>query len=620
MKNEIIRALVLCSVTSLSIVGCSSNDETTQVTLDTETPQEVSKVTIRLQDVDGKPVENTPVTFDDNETGLLGRFAGRSSLQSKTKTITSDALGFVTIELKKGTTEGDLSISINQAGYFPVTEIFKVGGDKTVDTLTLTPKPPAGVTLGVSSDTNEEVISIVADQAFKKDETVTVKDNSGADVVVQGSVAEVKASTTKPGETEKEVVAEVLIPNSVKATTDSGTEASGDLKITAAVYQNSADEAVDAFPGGLVLDNNLTNATGAPLTPNTGATDPTDTTGFITAGFVALEVKDAKGNDITKFSGSTGVDLDGDGKEEQGLLVTTLVPKATIHPTTGKPVAMDDTIPVWSYNEENAKWTFDGNAQVFEEADAKNWRARFAATHLSYWNLDFRVSYCSNHSSGENALIEFKTAENGSRDNRMLVVSTFRNGLGYYATRTVNMDGYVSGYLPRESIKLTVLDANNPSKVVKIKTINGAAYDPAVGFNFCNNQSSGNDIVLEQPVTSLVDVSVKVETSCSDSTLDSQRPPEAIPSTNVFLFNSNNTQLLSQTTTNASGEVTLTGLDSDTQYNITVENRLAGPGASFEDAYKTRKISKAGTAENPEVFDFEQTCKVTTTTGSGGGN
>lgn len=629
MKNEILGAVLISSVVGLGITGCSSSDKTTQqVTPETETPVEVSKVSIRLLDTGGNPLANVPVTFDDNDTGLLAKFAGRSvsnlaskGLANKTTTAKSDSLGFVVVELKKGTTTGNLSLSVNDEGYFPVTEIFQIGGEATIETFKLTPKPADGETVGVEAvnedGEKEEVISIVAAQEFETDQAVTVKNSDGTEVPIQASITKIETSTT--GTNAKDVVAEVVIPNTVSPKTADGEAATGDLKISAAVYQNSSETSVDAFPGGLVLGGNLTNDAQAPEAPPTDESDTTDTTGFVTAGFVALDVTDEAGKDITNFEGDTGVDLDGDGQNESGLLVTTLVPKATTNPATGTPVKLGDIIPVWSYNDESAQWTFDGNAKIFESADNENWNAHFAAKHLSYWNLDFRVSYCSSRATGETALIEFKTAPNGPRDERMLIVSTFRDGLGYYATRTVNMDGYVRGYLPRERLKLRVLDVNTFQEV-NIQSINGSPYNSETGFNFCDRRSLGNDVVLEQPVQPLVDLNVRVETSCSDSTLDAQRPPEPIPSTNVLIFNGDNTNLLSQTLTNASGEVTLTGLAQGTPYNLYVENRLAPIDAPFADSYQERAISSVAAASNPEVFDFEQECTVTTTTGSDGGS
>ena len=629
MKQKAFKIALTCSLVGLGIAGCSnsSDDPVQQVTAPIATPVAVSKVTIRLVNTDGEPVINTPVTFDDNDTGLLAKFAARSSviaargLVNKVTTSSSDDLGFVTVELAEGTTEGNLSLSVDNADYFPVTQIFNIGGETNVEVLKLTPKPAAGVTAAVVAENEEgesvEVISIVADQAFEEDKIVSVQNDEGIDIEVSGIVAEIETKSDNPDTGVKDVVAEVIIPATVAAETATGESASGALTITAAVYQNNTETSVDAFPGGLVLDGNLTNSTEAPEVPATGETDATDTTGFVTAGFIALEITDDQGNDITEFSGgNSGVDLDGDGELDKGILVATVVPKATIDPSTGLPVEIGSEIPVWSYDKDTAQWTFDGNAKIFEEADADNYRARFVAEHLSYWNLDFQVSYCRSFNTGQNALIEFLTAPGGARDTRNLIVSTFRAGLGYYATRTVNGDGYVRGYLPREALQLRVLDVNTFQEV-EILSVNGNAF-PSTGFNFCNLRSTGNDIVLAQPPQPTVTLNLRVEESCSDSSLDATRPPNPIPSTSVFLYNNDTpNQLLSQVFTNNSGEVSLTGLTPGTPYNLFVENRLAPIGAPFSDAYQNRSISSVAAAANPEVFDFEQDCIVTT--GSAGG-
>lgn len=570
---------------ALLLGGCSSsnNDDggVQQVTLPT-TPVAVSKITVQLQDVSGNPLPGVSVTIDDNETGLLAKMVGRSAgivsrsaakkFAAKATTVQSDQFGDIFFDLEEGVTEGDLSITIDEAGYFPLTQIYKIESEETVEVLVLTPKPASGETVAIEEVDEEgetkEVVSLAADKTFTE-ENVSVVNEDGVAVNVQGTVARVETKNVDAETGAKTVVAEVIIPSSVAPKTEEGVEAVGEIKISAAIYQNASDVAVEAFPGGLALGSNLENPLEAPALSESDESDETDTTGFITGGFVSLEVTDEDGNDITQFDGSTGVDIDGDGVEEKGLLVTSLVSKQTINPDTNELVKIGDSIPVWSYDEETGKWEFDGNSVIFEEANADNFRARFAATHLSSWNLDFYVPYCTGLK-----LVVFRTPS-GDVDRRQLRVKTRLNA-GYSRTSFVYGDGYLLSWTsPRQNLKMSVFDRGTGESIA-IQSINGQAYNASAGYNFCSQGLLVKNVMLEQaPV--LVDVNVKVETSCSDESLDSLQPPKAIPSATVNLLNALG-QRVSTKVADSNGEVTISGLRETSNYNLFVEDRVTfGP-------------------------------------------
>lgn len=596
---------------ALLLGGCNSSNNNDEEEVILEAPAAVSKVTINLQDLSGAPLSGVSVSIDDNDTDLLAKLVGRSAgivsrsaakkFEQRISLVESDSFGDVSFELAEGTTEGDLSITVDEGGYFPVTKIYTIGSESTFDVLVLTPKPAAGSTVAVEAVDDdgevEEVISLSADQEFVE-EVVEVVDDAGAVVNVQGTVSRIETKNTDADTGKKTVVAEVVIPQTVQPKTASGAASVGKLSVTAAIYQNSSDVAIDAFPGGLDIGANLDNADTAPPIPVPDEEDASDTTGFITGGFVTLEVTDEEGNDITQFDGSTGVDIDGDGVEEKGLLVTSLISKKTVNPKTNALVKIGDSIPVWSYDDKTAKWTYDGESKIFEEADAKNFRARFAATHLSTWNLDFNVAFCSGIK-----LIGFVTPA-GEIDRRQLKVVTRLNA-GFTRTSYVYGDGFLASWRsPREKLQIAVTDRST-GQPVAIQSINGQPYNASEGYNFCSQVFTVKNVVLE-PAPVLVDVNVKVETSCSNATAAAK----PVPSATVTLINSLGNRV-SNRTTNSAGEVTLSGLDGDSDYYVYVEDRVTYGIPSVVGPFKPDN------ADDPMLFNFPKTCTVTT--GSSGG-
>lgn len=167
---------------ALLLGGCNSSNNNDEEEVILEAPAAVSKVTINLQDLSGAPLSGVSVSIDDNDTDLLAKLVGRSAgivsrsaakkFEQRISLVESDSFGDVSFELAEGTTEGDLSITVDEGGYFPVTKIYTIGSESTFDVLVLTPKPAAGSTVAVEAVDDdgevEEVISLSADQEFVK--------------------------------------------------------------------------------------------------------------------------------------------------------------------------------------------------------------------------------------------------------------------------------------------------------------------------------------------------------------------------------------------------------------------------------------------------------------------
>ncbi len=122
------------------------------------------------------------------------------------------------------------------------------------------------------------------------------------------------------------------------------------------------------FPGGLSPD-------GFDGELPSDITSP-DSVTFISAGFVAIEIGDEGGNKVSSFDG-------------EGVTLEFEVPKSTVNPQTGDPLALDDgTIPIWSYTDSTGKWRYEGDA-VIEQENEGTFTVSKPITHLSYYNLDW---------------------------------------------------------------------------------------------------------------------------------------------------------------------------------------------------------------------------------------
>jgi hypothetical protein len=217
--------------------------------------------------------------------------------------------------------------------------------------------------------------------------------------------------------------------------------------------------------------------------------------------------------------------------------------------------------------------------------------------------------------TGENAPIEFLSSPFGARDTRTLTVKTSRVGNGYYKSRTLYGDGFVYGRLANDMVNISVKDSYGAD--VEILSINNEPYHGVSGLNFCTLvNNGGNDVVLAQADYEETDLTVQVETSCSDTSLDDLQPPTPIPSTRVYAYTyqDGSYRYISSKVTDSTGTAAFTGVRSDLNYRFITRNRLyPSAGAGYYIYSGTLTAADA----RPYIVDIEQECTVTT--GSAGG-
>jgi hypothetical protein len=156
------------------------------------------------------------------------------------------------------------------------------------------------------------------------------------------------------------------------------------LNMQIAHFGTTTPQSIQSFPGGFIAEN---------ATTIDGKKQPVT---FQTAGFVSINM-DAGGKAVKNFS--TPID------------VAVGVNKDLVNPITNTKIKENDTVPVWSLNEETGAWKEEGVATIVKDASG-NLVANFKAKHLSCWNLDWSWPYFGGFGDCANATLKINVKSN----------------------------------------------------------------------------------------------------------------------------------------------------------------------------------------------------------------
>jgi hypothetical protein len=157
------------------------------------------------------------------------------------------------------------------------------------------------------------------------------------------------------------VTTEINIPEGIKMKDIDGNPLSGNLSTEVISFTDNGDLTA-YFPGGLMPTNiNMKNGTS-----ESGA--------FVSAGFTAINMT-VGGKQVKNFEG---------GKVD----VKMTLGKNTFNPVTGNPFKKGDKIGIWSYDDDSAQWSEEGEGLVEEDENGSLF-VKFQTSHLSYFNLDY---------------------------------------------------------------------------------------------------------------------------------------------------------------------------------------------------------------------------------------
>ena len=138
-----------------------------------------------------------------------------------------------------------------------------------------------------------------------------------------------------------------------------------DLDMQIGQFDPSSETALQAFPGGFSPDS-IVLADG---TAESGS--------FVTAGYTTMNMS-VNGTAVKNFSNPITVTMD--------------LAAGALNPSTGSPVALGDSVPVWSYDETDGIWEYETTGIAIQGPNSL--QVSYQTTHLSFWNLDFYGTRC----------------------------------------------------------------------------------------------------------------------------------------------------------------------------------------------------------------------------------
>jgi hypothetical protein len=404
--------------------------------------KQAAAFTVSVENLNGEALgtEEAPVTVKitkgaDKVVSLKG-----TPLEAEQLTLNSGT-GIFTAAVADVTEAVTVTINLTADGFINNSTTFVLSADNTDDSAT--------VRLVPRTSTDETPVKVVADskaveELVKDGETFTFDAETGTITVKNGDAdsnisTEQKLTPTSAKDDKGGV--EVVIPSGRQMLYRDSEGALKPLKsapqLTVAYFNNEASSTnevndngdatsqaresstLDVFPGGLDLE------VAVPESDSDTAADVPQAGAFTTAGFVAIELTDSEGNKVKEFGETNGVKnsievkmtVDAGtanacpmnyGTDNLDQAAVAAFAKDSTKATnsayfrkgacvtveggeiTSRPVQEGDIIPVWSYDADEAQWSFEsyGVAQKVE-GDDSIFNVAVQVTHLSYWNLDF---------------------------------------------------------------------------------------------------------------------------------------------------------------------------------------------------------------------------------------
>ncbi len=523
-----------------------------------------SATTLGVQAVDAntqEPITNATLTI----TSGADKFDGDGTENTGVAGITS-----FTVKDGNDPTSESIAVSVKASanGYLDSnqsTTITTTGAiDLQVALVSTTTTPPTGV--GISQQTG------IGTTGGKPSSSITA---------TAGSAASDGSSNQESSNIE--------IGTDVQMQDANGNPVTGDVSVTVAYYDANSNDALEAFPGGFTVA--VENASDAASEINnsdvTGEIESDNQLTFISGGFTAVEIK----------SGDTKVE-----KFSKKVPITFNISPDTINPDTNQAVKAGDKLPIWSFNTDTGKWSYEGLGDVSAGDSAGLLKVTYEVDHLSYFNLDWYRA--------------------GSRKcfGRIRVLDQTGNVHPYHAKVNISLPGYskTKYYNGDGYIELYNMPANVKGTVTFTDTSTGNELG-SIGSDLDNLCGTTHSVNLTTPVgITFTNLTVQTVTYCSN---DSSVADTVVPSVYVYLAqNSPTWSYVGRGYTNDSGEQVFNNLvvnssEGNHQYTLKVYDRI---NSTWRLA--TNQVFSAGA--HTYQFRFPQTCDVTTgstgSTGTGG--
>lgn len=170
----------------------------------------------------------------------------------------------------------------------------------------------------------------------------------------------------------------VTIPEGTMLTDGNGDPVVGTM-LSVTSFDPTESQALAAYPGGLDVMAEV-GGDGLIINGNTQAVGTEAQVSFKSVGFAAITITDEQGNKVRNFSEPVEIAM-----------------QFPIDTTDGELniINIDDTVPIWSYDEDTSKWTFETQGRVTDQDTADSlYDVIYEVTHLSYYNLDYTIDNC----------------------------------------------------------------------------------------------------------------------------------------------------------------------------------------------------------------------------------
>ncbi|QLJ08941.1 hypothetical protein IT970_03590 [Pseudoalteromonas sp. A41-2] len=453
--------LALALGVTLSLSGCfSDNDDNTTVpkppvpTQDVAVPPtavetQAGAISVSLLDATGQPLADTvtaTITFTSPEDGLLN-VAGEA-LADADKSTTAGTFSFTVGSIPANGITYDYVVSadgyLNNSGSLTVTTAENVSAEE----IRLTPRTLANSDIAIVAETKTLESLVPAGE----NTTVSYDPTTGLSISGDKTEIELPQSINKAGVAVGGTT--VKIKNGTQFLTKDGTALTSAPQMTVAYFANEAtrndteteadateNSSLDAFPGGLALS-----------VANPDGTDSTVDGSFTSGGFVAIELVDDEGNKVSTFGPGNSITVAMQVDKNTSNPCPVSLPAGTtdvatyaeangyskgtctLTTPTARKLAVGDIFPVWSYDEDAGKWSFESYGEVKDNGSADTFDVTVDVNHLSYWNLDyFNNNLCS---SLQFDIVDSNDQPNAGRYTLLLETNGYRRNVGQLKANT----------------------------------------------------------------------------------------------------------------------------------------------------------------------------------------
>lgn len=358
-------------------------------------------------------------------------------------------------ELTSDTESRTVNVIVNISGYLkrivPVTFVKAINNGFVEVALIKETNLPAGIKL--AEDKNGKVGTVTG-----LDKTISIK----------ASNDDVEGVTT-----------EIIIPEGVKMKDANGGLLSGDLIAKVISFTDNGDLTA-YFPGGL-MPTNIDMGNGN-----------TQDGAFVSAGFAAINMT-VNGKTVKTFEGGE-------------VAVKMTLGKTNYNPATGLPFKKDDTIGIWSYDDDKGQWKLEEENGIIKEDTDGSLYVTFTTSHLSYFNLDYLASGNGGKCFYTNLKVKWTGVTSDNKVRARFVFTYLGSGVNPWTQRVMTSEGEVYNdanifiyNAPRLPIQIEVYDIDNGKSLAKKTFGNGV---------LCNGNAEIS-ISAPAPVVELVSLTYK---------------------------------------------------------------------------------------------------------------